>query len=45
MLPHPELVVPELVERGGELEVALQQQARVLTERVVRGQEGTEAQA
>ena len=35
MLAAPELVVPEMVEVGGELEVALELQRRVLTQRVV----------
>ena len=45
VLAHPELVVAELVEERRELEVTLQQQARVLAERMVRSQEGAEAQA
>ena len=45
VLAHPELVVAELVENRRELEVALQQQGRVLAERMVRGEECTEAQA
>ena len=45
VLAAPELVEPEAVEVGHQLEVALEQQRRVLAGRVVRGEERTEAQA
>ena len=42
MLAAPELVVPEMVEVGGQLEVALELQRRVLTQRVVWCKKGAE---
>ena len=35
MLAAPELVVPEVVEVGGELEIALELEGRALPERMV----------
>ena len=42
MLAAPELVVAEVVEVGGELEIALELQRRVLAERVVWREERAE---
>ena len=42
VLAAPELVEPQSVEVGGELDVTLELQSGVLAQRVVRGEEGTE---
>lgn len=45
MLTAPELVVAQLVEVGGEVQVSAEEQGRVLTERVVGREERAEAEA
>ena len=45
MLTAPELVIAELVELLHEIEVAAELQHRMLAERVMRGEEGSEFEA